>query len=181
MTGDGVRIDGPTASDLNRHRDDVSAEFTHVPGTAKPRPVVYSAVQRTGLWAPREPDRAAEEFTVLNLPFGFPAGERPAGRGCRRSRPSRSGWWRISTTGTSSTTTPPRTWVLDGDGRPVALTLQQHNYLRTHLVGRVREARIRRTLRHRRGHPLERALPPTSRVGRCGALYGFLTMTPGPS
>ena len=79
MTGDGVRIDGPTASDLNRYLDDVRAEFTHVPGTAEPRPVVYSTVVRSGLWAPREPDRAAEEFTVVSYHLAFRVSGLPAG------------------------------------------------------------------------------------------------------
>ena len=56
VTGDGGRIDGPAPADLNRYRDDVRAEFTHVPGAAKPRPVVYAAVERTRLWAPRHQD-----------------------------------------------------------------------------------------------------------------------------
>ena len=133
ISGDGDRIDGPAASDLNRHRDDDRAEFTHVPGTAKPRPVVYGTVERTGLWAPREPGRSAEEFTVLiyHLVFrvsGLPAGLSPAAAIPLRLVADLDDWHQLDHYTAAFV-------VLDGDGRPVALTLQQHNYLRTHLVG----------------------------------------------
>ena len=47
VAGDGVRIDGPTPEELNRHRDDPAAQFVHVPGGEIPRPVVYAGVERT--------------------------------------------------------------------------------------------------------------------------------------
>ena len=79
ITGDGVRIDGPTAGDLNRYRDDVRAEFTHVPGGVEPRPLVYATVERTGLWAPEKADRPAGEFTVLTYHLVFRVSGLPAG------------------------------------------------------------------------------------------------------
>ena len=36
VTGNGVRIDGPTPEELNRHRDDPAAQFVHVPGGEVP-------------------------------------------------------------------------------------------------------------------------------------------------
>ena len=70
--------------------------------------------------------------------------------------------------------------VLDGDGRPVALTLQQHNYLRTHLVGEsVRlgsDGRFDIDVAIRSNE-----LYPHTPGGRSGARYGFWTVTRGPS
>ena len=133
MTGDGVRIDRPSRDDLNRYRDDVRAEFTHVPGTAEPRPVVYATVERTGLWAPGEPDRAAEEFTVVSYHLAFRVSGLPAGLSMAAAIPLRlvadlDDWHQLDHYTAAFV-------VLAADGRPVALTLQQHNYLRTYLVG----------------------------------------------
>ena len=133
ITGDGVRIDGPTRAELNRHRDDPRAEFTHVPGTAAPSPVVYAAVERTGLWAPRESDGTAEEFTVVtyHLVFrvsGLPAGLSPAAAIPLRLVADLDDWHQLDHYTAAFV-------VLDAAERPVALTLQQHNYLRTYLVG----------------------------------------------
>ena len=55
VTGDGVRIDGPTPEELNRHRDDPAAQFVHVPGGEAPRSVVYAGVERTDLWTSLAP------------------------------------------------------------------------------------------------------------------------------
>ena len=133
ITGDGVRIDGPTAGDLNRYRDDARAEFTHVPGGVEPRPLVYAAVERTGLWAPEEADRPAGEFTVLtyHLVFrvsGLPAGLSPVAAIPLRLVADLDDWHQLDHYTAAFV-------VLAADGRPVALTLQQHNYLRTYLVG----------------------------------------------
>ena len=133
ITGGGVRIDSPTAGDLNRYRDDARAEFTHVPGGAEPRPLVYAAVERTGLWAPEEADRPAGEFTVLtyHLVFrvsGLPAGLSPVAAVPLRLVADLDDWHQLDHYTAAFV-------VLAADGRPVALTLQQHNYLRTYLVG----------------------------------------------
>ena len=133
VTGDGLRIDGPTAADLNRYREDIRAEFTHVPGESPPRPVVYATVERTGLWAPKEPDRAAEEFTVVTYHLVFRVSGLPAGLSPLAAFPLRlvadlDDWHQLDHYTAAFL-------VLDAAGRPVALTLQQHNYLRTYLVG----------------------------------------------
>ena len=133
VTGDGRRIDGPTPAELNRYRDDVRAEFTHVPGTVAPRPVVYAAVERTGLWAPREPGRPAEEFTVVTYHLVFRVSGLPAALPLYQALPLRlvadlDDWHQLDHYTAAFV-------VLDEAGRPVALTLQQHNYLRTYLVG----------------------------------------------
>ena len=133
VTGDGVRIDGPTPADLNRYRDDVRAEFTHVPGAAKPRPVAYATVERTGLWAPREAPQAPEEFTVVTYHLVFRVSGLPAATPLAVAWPLRlvadlDDWHQLDHYTAAFV-------VLDAAGRPVALTLQQHNYLRTYLVG----------------------------------------------
>ena len=133
VTGEGVRIDGPTAGDLNLYREDARAEFTHVPGGVEPRPVVYAAVKRTGLWAPEKADRPAGEFTVItyHLVFrvsGLPAGLSPAAAIPLRLVADLDDWHQLDHYTAAFV-------VLAADGRPVALTLQQHNYLRTYLVG----------------------------------------------
>ena len=132
-TGDGIRIDGPAPADLNRHRDDVRAEFTHVPGDAAPRPVVHAAVERSGLWAPRADVRAAEEFTVVTYHLVFRVSGLPAGLSLAAALPLRlvadlDDWHQLDHYTAAFV-------VLDAAERPVALTLQQHNYLRTYLVG----------------------------------------------
>ena len=124
---------GPTAGDLNRYRDDVRAEFTHVPGAAEPRPVVYGTVERTGLWAPEEPGRAAEEFTVVTYHLVFRVSGLPAATPLAVALPLRlvadlDDWHQLDHYTAAFV-------VLDGAERPVALTLQQHNYLRTYLAG----------------------------------------------
>ena len=129
MAGDGVRIDGPSPADLNRYRDDVRAEFTHVPGSARPRPVVYAAVERTGLWA----GRTAEEFTVLTYHLVFRVSGLPAATPLVVAIPLRlvadlDDWHQLDHYTAAFV-------VLDAAERPVALNLQQHNYLRTYLVG----------------------------------------------
>ncbi len=133
VTGDGLRIDGPTPADLNRYRDDVRAEFTHVPGGAEPRPLVYAAVERTGLWAPPEPGQPAEEFTVVTYHLVFRVSGLPAALPLYQALPLRlvadlDDWHQLDHYTAAFV-------VLDAGERPVALTLQQHNYLRTYLVG----------------------------------------------
>ena len=133
VTGDGRRIDGPTAAELNRHRDDTRAEFTHVPGGSEPRPVVYAAVERTGLWAPPGDDKTAGEFTIVTYHLVFRVSGLPAGLSRALALPLRliadlDDWHQLDHYTAAFV-------VLDAAERPVALTLQQHNYLRTYLVG----------------------------------------------
>ena len=136
VTGGGVRIEGPTPDELNRHRDDPMAQFVHVSATAAgtvPRPVVYAGVERTNLGAPRGADGTAEQFTVAvyHLVFrvsGLPAGL-PASVAASLGLFADLDDWHQLDHYTAAFV------VLDASERPVALTLQQHNYLRTHLVG----------------------------------------------
>ena len=133
VTGDGVRIEGPTPADLNRHRGDAAAQFVHVPGGGVPRPVVYASVARTDLWTPRDAGGATGQFIVAVYHLVFRTSGLPAA--LPAAAEASSGCSRIWTTGISSTTTPPRSWCSTRASVPSALTLQQHNYLRTYLVG----------------------------------------------
>ena len=128
-----IRIDGPTPVELNRYRDDTTAEFVHVPGGEVPRPVVYASVERTDLWALREAGSAAEEFivAVYHLVFrasGLPAALPAAAEASLGLFANLNDWYQLDHYTAAFV-------VLDAGERPVALTLQQHNYLRTYLVG----------------------------------------------
>ena len=138
VTGGGVRIEGPTRDELNLHRDDPMAQFVHVPATAigagtAPRPVVYAGVERTDLGAPVGAHGTGEEFTVAvyHLVFrvsGLPAGLPAAVAASLGLFADLDDWHQLDHYTAAYV-------VLDASERPVALTLQQHNYLRTHLVG----------------------------------------------
>ncbi|MDD9982688.1 MAG: hypothetical protein OXU81_15260 [Gammaproteobacteria bacterium] len=133
VTGEGVRIEGPTPAELNRHRDDPRAQFVHVPGRETPRPVVYAGVERTDLWAPRRSDSGGEEFTVAVYHLVFRVSGLPAALpGMTETSlglvADLDDWHQLDHYTAAFV-------VLDAGERPVALTLQQHNYLRTHLVG----------------------------------------------
>ena len=133
VTGDGVRIDGPAPAELNRHRDDPAAEFVHVPGGGIPRPVVYGSVERTDLWTSRWPGFESEEFVVAtyHLVFrvsGLPAGLSGMAEASLGLLVDLNDWHQLDHYTAAFV-------VLDIAERPIALTLQQHNYLRTYLVG----------------------------------------------
>ena len=133
VTGDGVRIDGPTPEELNRHRDDPAAQFVHVPGGEAPRPVVYAGVERTDIWTSHLPGLKGEEFTVAVYHLVFRVSGLPAALpGMAAVSLGLIGdlddWHQLDHYTAAFV-------VLDAEEHPVALTLQQHNYLRTYLVG----------------------------------------------
>ena len=133
VTGDGVRIDGLTPEELNRHRDDPAAQFVHVPGGGFPRPVVYAGVERTDLWTSLLPGLEDEEFTVAVYHLVFRVSGLPAALGGLTAASvglvaDLDDWHQLDHYTAAFV-------VLGAGERPVALTLQQHNYLRTHLVG----------------------------------------------
>ena len=135
VTGDGVRIDGPTREELNRYRDDAAAQFVHVPrGEAPPPiPVVYAGVERTDLWSSLQSGSKGEEFIVAiyHLVFrvsGLPAALSGFAEASLGLVADLNDWHQLDHYTAAFV-------VLDAAERPVALTLQQHNYLRTYLVG----------------------------------------------
>ena len=133
VTGGGVRIDGPAPAELNQYRDDATAEFVHVPGDDAPRPVVYASVERTDLWTPGDAVGAADEFIVViyHLVFrtsGLPAALPAVTEASLGLIADLDDWHQLDHYTAAFV-------VLDAHERPIALTLQQHNYLRTYLVG----------------------------------------------
>ena len=133
VTGDGVRIDGPTPEELNRHRDAPAAQFVHVPGGEASCSVVYAGVERTDLWTSLHPGLEDEEFTVAVYHLVFRVSGLPAALpGMAAVSLGLVGdlddWHQLDHYTAAFV-------VLDAEGRPIALTLQQHNYLRTYLVG----------------------------------------------
>ena len=139
VTGDGVRIDAPTPAELNRHRDDSAAQFVHVQDDDAPRsvPVVYAAVERTDLWTSLHPGLEDETFVVAvyHLVFrvsGLPAALWGMAEASLGLVADLDDWHQLDHYTAAFV-------VLDASERPVALTLQQHNYLRTYLVGELVE------------------------------------------
>ena len=135
VTGDGTRIDGPTPEELNRHRDDPAAQFVHVPHDEAPPsvPVVFAGVERTDLRTSHLPGLEDEEFTVAvyHLVFrvsGLPAALPGTAAASLGLVADLDDWHQLDHYTATFV-------VLDAGERPVALTLQQHNYLRTYLVG----------------------------------------------
>ena len=149
-----------------------------MPGGVEPRPVVYGTVERTDLWAPEKPDRPVEEFTVLTYHLAFRVSGLPAGLSLAAAIPLRlvadlDDWHQLDHYTAAFV-------VLAADGRPVALTLQQHNYLRTYLVGE--SVNSGPTDASTSTWPSDRtSFTPTFRDGRCDGRCGFWTMMPGPS
>lgn len=134
VTGNGVRIEGPTPAEPNRPRDDPLAEFAHVPGGSDaPHPVVYASVERTELWAPRDAGGTAEEFIVATYHLVFRASDLPA----RLPAAAEASLGLVANPDDRHQLDhyTAAFVVLDAGERPVALTLQQHSYLRTCLVG----------------------------------------------
>ena len=133
VTGDGTRVENPSPSDLNRHRDDPRAQFVHVPGSDPPRAVVYAGVERSGLWAPGEAGGRGEEFIVATYyavfrTSGLPAALPTALELSFGMLADLDDWHQLDHYTAAFV-------VLDANERPLALTLQQHNYQRTYLVG----------------------------------------------
>ena len=134
VTGNGVRIEGTTPAEPNRPRDDPLAEFAHVPGGSDaPHPVVYASVERTELWAPRDAGGTAEEFIVATYHLVFRASDLPA----RLPAAAEASLGLVANPDDRHQLDhyTAAFVVLDAGERPVALTLQQHSYLRTCLVG----------------------------------------------
>ena len=129
--GSGRLIENPNASMLNALKHDAKAVFKHRPATPTPpiTPVAYGGVYRATLSLPNIGD---VPLTFLSYHFAFRRSGLPAGI---------SGWLRFIAQSVSDT----EDWhqldhytavfiALVGD-KPLAVMLQQHNYLRTYLIG----------------------------------------------
>ena len=133
VAGDGTRIENPTRADLNRYRDDPRAEFEHVPVGETPHPVLYAGVERSALWAPGDTSAESEEFTVITYYAVFRTSGLPAALPAVLETSlgllaNLDDWHQLDHYTTAFV-------VLDEHERPLALTLQQHNYQRTYLAG----------------------------------------------
>ncbi len=116
---------------LNRYRNDIQAVFTHIPSTVRSeQPVVFGRVDRIAL--PMGGGRS-EPMTVLTYHAVFRNSGVLAGLS----------WWQAGLVGLAAN---PRDWhqldhytavylLLDRADEPVALMLQQHNYVRSYLFG----------------------------------------------
>jgi len=117
---------------LNRLKNDPQAVFTHRPcsGCAQPRAVVFGRVDN----APVPMGNGSErQFTFLTYHVVFRHSGVPAGLAALQAWPMRlvadlDDWHQLDHY-TAATV------VLDESQRPLALMLQQHNALRTHLFG----------------------------------------------
>jgi hypothetical protein len=116
---------------LNQHRDDPHAVFIHRGAKTSPRPTVYARVDRETV---TPPGGGAEVFTFLTYNAVFRVSGLPAGM---------SSWQEFFLSLVASLDDwhqldhyTAATLVLDGAQRPAALMMQQHNLVRTYLVGR---------------------------------------------
>ena len=133
--GAGRRLTGPmTREALNRLKNDPRAVFVHEPSGRPGTATVYGRVDREPVRfeTKREPVTVPFTFLAYHAVFrtsGLPAGLLP---------------WQERLI---SLVAPPADWhqldnftaatlALDAEDRPVALILQQHNHMRTYLVGR---------------------------------------------
>ena len=133
--GAGRRVTGPLDRlALNAHKRDPEAVFVHEPSGRPGTPTVYGRVDQEDVTFETEAGRVVEPFTFLTYHAVFRYSGLPAGM---------LGWqeWLIRRVAS------PEDWhqldhytaailALDRGGKPVALTLQQHNHMRTHLFGR---------------------------------------------
>ena len=133
--GAGRRVTGPLDRlALNAHKRDPEAVFVHEPSGRPGTPTVYGRVDQEDVTFETEAGRVVEPFTFLTYHAVFRYSGLPAGM---------LGWqeWLIRLVAS------PEDWhqldhytaailALDRGGKPVALTLQQHNHMRTHLFGR---------------------------------------------
>ncbi|MBI3706282.1 MAG: hypothetical protein HY246_01120 [Proteobacteria bacterium] len=116
---------------LNRYRDDPHALFIHHPATAPVRPTVYARVDRETV---ASPGGAPEVFTFLTYNAVFRVSGLPAGMSSWQEFflglvASLDDWHQLDHYTAA-------TLVLDGAQRPAALMMQQHNLVRTYLIGR---------------------------------------------
>ena len=129
-TIDGARINAPDAKTLNAHRKDTRAKFVHQPPQQQTTtPVAYGGIYHA---APVLPGIGKTPLTFLSYHFVFRHSGLPAGVG---------GFWRA----VANFAADARDWhqldhytavyiVLYRD-KPLAMILQQHNHLRTYLIG----------------------------------------------
>lgn len=119
---------------LNEHKGDPKAEFRHLPpATGNSSAVVYARVDGAAVGNPDDVGREGESFIFLTYHLAFRHSGLPEGLGV----------WKAALLGLVADL---RDWhqldhytavtlVLDRSEVPVAVMIQQHNYLRTFLIG----------------------------------------------
>jgi hypothetical protein len=115
---------------LNRYRDDPSAIFIHRPRAGPTRAAAYGRVDYDALSLPGGRERLLT-FLTYNIVFprsGLPAGIRGWQRVLMKIVASLDDWHQLDHY-------VALTIALDGE-IPIAVTLQQHNYQRTYILGR---------------------------------------------
>lgn len=119
---------------LNRFKDDPGAEFRHLPpDSPTSTPVIYARIDYTKVSAARGADGGGEEFVFLTYHAVFRQSGLP--QGLERWKAALLALlgdlrdWHQLDHYTAVTV------VLDPRERPVAVMLQQHNYVRTFLIG----------------------------------------------
>ena len=136
--GSGTLYDGngklvahnPSAAVLNQHRHDPGAVFTHQPPPAATltAPAAYGGILRATLTVGGEPRRLT--FLTYHFVFrksGLPAGLHPVLRRLADVVADSRDWHQLDHYTAAFI-------ALDGE-RPFAVLLQQHNYMRTYLIG----------------------------------------------
>jgi hypothetical protein len=135
IDGSGQRVPGPvTRALLNAWKRDPRAVFVHEPSGRPGTPTVYGRVDRELVSFETQPAPVTLPFTFLTYHVVFRFSGLPAGLLPWQER-------------LVSLVAPPDNWhqldhftaamvALDGDNRPVAVTLQQHNHMHTYIFGR---------------------------------------------
>ena len=133
-TGGGEVSQTPiSAETLNAHRNDPRAEFVHRAGEGGAGPVAYATLERQDLTFVGASGDVSLPFIFLSYHFVFRESGLPLGLAR----------WQAAALGLMGDL---RDWhqldhytavtmLLDADHTPVAVTFQQHNYQRTHLLG----------------------------------------------
>ncbi len=122
-----------TRAILNAHARDPGAVFVHAPGSWPPTGTVYGRVDRAPVSLPGDAGAVDEPFTFLTYHVVFRVSGLPAAlpawqRALLRVVGSPEDWHQLDHY-------TAVTIILDGELRPVAVMLQEHNNLRTHLLG----------------------------------------------
>lgn len=133
--GQGNLISSAVAPEtLNRYKRDEKAVFRHVPSNpSESDPVVYARIDRAGTRDSRGDEDGGESFVFLTFHAAFRHSGLPRGLE----------GWKAALVGLAGDL---RDWhqldhytavtvVLDEEETPVAIMLQQHNYVRSYLVG----------------------------------------------
>lgn len=128
---DGNEISGTVDRDLlNAHKDHQRVLFRHEPRKVPATPVAFGRIRHDHI---RLPDAGVVDLTFLTYHFVFRTSGLPAGLprwqwGLASLFNAHLDWHQLDHYTAA-------TLVLDADERPVALKLQQHNYMRSYLYG----------------------------------------------